>query len=73
MNSLKALPILLISVLSVHAFANDANIVAEAEALAIDAKFYAESYGVPYDEAVRRLILMHGANTTISNIAKYKT
>lgn len=68
MKNLKKFPLLLISVLSVHTFANDTNIVAEAEALAIDAKFYAASYGVPYDEAVRRLILMHGANTTISNI-----
>lgn len=50
------------------AFADDSNLINEAEALAIDAKFYAASYDVPYDEAIRRLLIMHGTSSDISNI-----
>ena len=39
-------------------------VVDEAEALAMDAKIYAESYGVSYDEALERLtVMLYGENT----------
>lgn len=68
MTLLTKISFLVISVISVNTFANDVNILDEAEALAVDAKFYAASYNVPYDEAVRRLIIMHGTHSEISNI-----
>lgn len=66
---IKILSILtLSSFISVNAFADDSNIINEAEALAIDAKSYAASYNVTFDEAVRRLLIMHGTSSTISDI-----
>ncbi|EEY76956.1 hypothetical protein D3C81_554220 [compost metagenome] len=68
MLMLKKLSLLTISFISINAFADDSNIVNEAEALAVDAKSYAASYNVPFDEAVRRLLIMHGTSSEISNI-----
>lgn len=68
MTFLKKIPFLIVSLISVNSFASDASALDEAEALAVDAKFYAASYNVPYDEAVRRLIIMHGAGAEISNL-----
>nr|WP_174506103.1 hypothetical protein [Acinetobacter sp. Marseille-Q1620] len=39
-----------------------------AETLAFDAKHYAASYGVSLDEAMRRLLIMHGTNEQIAQI-----
>ncbi|GLG83279.1 hypothetical protein ACSO1_18010 [Acinetobacter calcoaceticus] len=65
---LKYISLITISIFSAHVFADDSNIVNEAEALAVDGKFYAASYNVPYDEAVRRLLIMHGTHTSISTL-----
>ena len=43
MTLLTKISFLVISVISVNTFANDVNILDEAEALAVDAKFYAAS------------------------------
>ncbi len=66
---LKRMSFLTLLIISTNsAFADDSNLINEAEALAIDAKFYAASYHVPYDEAIRRLLIMHGTSSDISNI-----
>ncbi len=38
------------------------------EALALDAKYYAEDYGVTEDEALRRLLIMHGTKEQVKAI-----
>lgn len=68
MNFLTKIPFLFISIVSASTFASEPNIINEAEALAVDAKFYAASYNVTYDEAVRRLIIMHGTGAEVSNL-----
>lgn len=46
MNFLTKIPFLFISIVSASTFASEPNIINEAEALAVDAKFYAASYNV---------------------------
>ncbi len=44
-----------------------------AETLAFDAKHYAASYGVTLDEAMRRLLIMHGTDNQVAGLSdKYK-
>jgi hypothetical protein len=43
-------------------------VLTEAEALAIDAKHYAASYGVPFEEALERLLIMHDSGEQIAAI-----
>jgi hypothetical protein len=40
----------------------------QSEALAVDAKIYAENYGVSYDEAMRRLLIMLDTSNEIASI-----
>lgn len=70
--TLSAISIAFLSLSSI-ALAEDAPeqsiIVGEAEALAMDAQMYAESYGVSYDEALERLTIMLYGEDTIEDIA----
>lgn len=52
--------LLMFGLLSTASVASESNIepLTEAEALAVDAKYYAETYGVSEDEAIRRLLIM---------------
>lgn len=43
-------------------------VIDEAEALAIDAKIYAETFGVPFDEAARRMAIMTAVEGEIAPI-----
>ena len=56
----------------VTTYASDQNStpLSAAEALAIDAKYYAESYGVSEDEAMRRILIMHDSSDQIKQFAK---
>ncbi|WP_298890276.1 hypothetical protein [Acinetobacter sp.] len=54
----------------VTTYASDQNStpLSAAEALAIDAKYYAESYGVSEDEAMRRILIMHDSSDQIKQL-----
>lgn len=56
------------SIASVFASDNEIEALTDAEALAVDAKFYAESYGVSEEEAMRRLLIMTDSWESIDQI-----
>jgi hypothetical protein len=63
----RATPFLLL-LLSSNIYAENI-LLSDAEALTIDAKIYAESYGVPLDEAARRLLIMHTSQDQVEKIS----
>ncbi|EPR9360838.1 hypothetical protein SOI69_09045 [Acinetobacter pittii] len=70
---------LFIAFTSTGVFAADSNsnqqkpVMNVAETLAFDAKHYAASYGVTLDEAMRRLLIMHGTDNQVAGLSdKYK-
>ena len=48
---------------------NQSLVIDEAEALAMDAQMYAQSYGVSYDEALERLTIMLYGEDAIEDVA----
>ena len=71
MNFIKKLPFLFIlsfSITSVWASDTDTTPLTDAEALAIDAKYYAQTYGVSEDEAMRRILIMHDSSEEIAKL-----
>lgn len=40
----------------------------QAEALALDARIYAETFGVSFDEAVRRMLIMHETGAEVASV-----
>lgn len=48
--------------------ADEPVLIDEAEALAIDAKMYAEAYNVPFEEAARRMAIMTSVEGEIAGV-----
>ena len=63
---------LLLSLTVSSAWASDADTtpLTDAEALAVDAKYYAQTYGVSEDEAMRRILIM---SDSFEEIARLKS